>query len=57
MTLQYGKQTMSVHTLPSISRSKGNQAMKFDRFIKGNMGDNFLQKLGAKCTEVISPRP
>ena len=25
---------MTVHTLPSISRSKGNQAMKFDRFIK-----------------------
>ena len=48
---------MTVHTLPSISRSKGNQAMKFDRFIKGNMGDNFLQKLGAKCVEVISPRP
>ena len=48
---------MTVHTLPSISRSKGNQAMKFDWFIKGNMGDNFLQKLGAKCVEVISPRP
>ena len=48
---------MTVHTLPSISRSKGNHAMEFDRFIKGNMGDNFLQNLGAKCVEVISPRP
>ena len=48
---------MTTHILPSISRSKGNQAMKFDRFIKPNMRNNFLQKLCTKHIEVISPRP
>ena len=56
MTSQISKQIMAIHVLPSISRSKGNQAMKFDRLIKCNMTNIFLQKLCPKCVEVISPR-
>ena len=29
MTSQSGQQTITIHILPNISRSKGNQAMKF----------------------------
>ena len=29
MTSQPGEQTIAIHILPDISRSKGNQAMKF----------------------------
>ena len=31
MTSQPGLQTIEIHTLPNISQSKGNQAMKIDR--------------------------
>ena len=30
---QLGKQTITIHILANISRSKGNQIMKFGRFI------------------------
>ena len=35
--------------LPNISRSKGNQTMKFDRLIESNMKKYFLKKSYAKC--------
>ena len=30
---QLGQQTIAMHILPNISRSKDNQAMKFDQLI------------------------
>ena len=36
MTPQPGKQTIATHTLLNISRSKGNQTMKFDQLIDNN---------------------
>ena len=38
MTSQLGKQTITIHILPNISRSKDNQAMKVGQLIKYNMG-------------------
>ena len=37
MTSQPGKQTNAIHILPNISRSKGNQEMKFSQLIEYNM--------------------
>ena len=34
MTSQTGKKIITIHVLPSISRSKDNQAMKFGQLIK-----------------------
>ena len=34
MTSQPGQQTIAIHILPNISRSKGNQAMKFGQVIE-----------------------
>ena len=34
MTLEPGKQTMTIHILTNISRSKGNQTMKFGQLIE-----------------------
>ena len=34
MTSQPGKQTIAVHVLPSISRNKGNQTMKFGQLME-----------------------
>ena len=36
MTSQPGQQTIEMHILPNISRSKGNQAMKFGQVIEDN---------------------
>ena len=45
MTSQPVKQTTAIHILPNISRSKGNQAMKFGPLITDrNMKNNFLEK-------------
>ena len=33
-----------MHILPNISRSKGNQIMKFDQLIEYNMRNIFLRK-------------
>ena len=37
MMSQTGYQTVAIHILPDISRSKGNQAMKFCWLIKYNI--------------------
>ena len=34
MTSQPRKQTTAMNTLPNISRSKGNQTMKFDQLVE-----------------------
>ena len=35
---------VTIHLLPNISRSKGNQTMKFDQVIEHNKKNIFLQK-------------
>ena len=45
MTPQPGKQAIAMHILPNISRSKGNQTMKFGQSIECNMTNIFLEKL------------
>ena len=44
MTPQPGKQTIAIHILPNISRSKGNQTMKFGQLTEFNMKNIFLKK-------------
>ena len=48
MTSQPGYQTIVIHILPNISRSKGNQKMKFGQLIECNMRNIFLEKSYAK---------
>ena len=43
VTLQTG-QVITIHILPDVSRSKGNQAMKFGQLIEYNVRNIFLQK-------------
>ena len=43
--------------LTNISRSKGNQAMKFGQLIEYDMRNTFLNKSYTKCIEKIIPRP
>ena len=45
MTSQPGLQTVTIHVLPSISQSKGNQKMKLGQLIKYNKRNIFLEKL------------
>ena len=42
MTSQPGKQTIGIHTLPNISKIKGNQTMKFDQLIEYEMRNIFF---------------
>ena len=44
MTSKFGEQTIAIHILSNITRSKGNQAMKFGQLIEYNMRNIFLQK-------------
>ena len=43
MTSQTGKQIISVHILPNISRSKGNQTMKCGQLVEYNMREIFIE--------------
>ena len=49
MTSQPGKQTVAIHLLHNISRSNGNQIMKFGQLIEYNMRNVFLEKSYTKC--------
>ena len=44
MTSQAGQQLIIIDTLHNISRSKGNQTMKFGQLIECNMRNIFLRK-------------
>ena len=57
MTSQPGEQTIAIRILPNISRSKGNQAMKFGQLIEYNMRKIFVEKLCIKCAGKTIPRP
>ena len=49
MTSQLGKQTIAIYLLPSISKSKHNQTMKFRQIIEYNLRNFFLEEPYAKC--------
>ena len=57
MTSQPGKQTVVIHIVPNILRSKGNQTMKFVQLIEYNMRNIFLEKSYTKCGGETSRRP
>ena len=57
MTSQPGKQTIAIHTIPNISRSKGYQAMKLDQLIEYNMRNIFLKNHIKNVVEKLFPDP
>ena len=54
---QPGEQTIAIHILPNISKSKGSQAMKFGQLIEYNMRNIFVEKSYTKCAGETIPRP
>ena len=44
MTSQPGLQIIAIHTLLNISRSKGNQTIKFNQLKENNMRNIFVEK-------------
>ena len=56
MTSQLGEQTITIHTLPNISRSKDDKKMKFGQLIEYNMRKNFLEKSYTKYDVETIPR-
>ena len=48
---------ITIHILPNISRSKGNQTMTFGQLIEYNMRNIFQDKSYTKCVRAASPRP
>ena len=57
MTSQPGKQTIAIHTIPNISRNKGNQAMKLDQLIEQNVRNIFLKNHIKNVVEKLFPDP
>ena len=57
MTSKLGWQTILIHILPDISRSKGNQTIRFGQLVECNMTNIFLEKSYTKCGGETSPRP
>ena len=56
MTSPPGYQTIAIHILPNISRSKDNQAIKFGQLIAYNMRNIFFGKSYTKCAGETTPR-
>ena len=56
MTSQLGQKTILIHILPNISRSKGNQTMKFGQLIDYKMRNIFLEKSYSTFGGEASPR-
>ena len=57
MRSQPGKQTIAIHILSIISKSKDNQAIKFGQLIECNIRNMFLGKPYTKCDGETIPRP
>ena len=57
MTAQPGKQIITIHTLPKISKIKGSQTMQFGQLIEYDRRNTFLKKSYAKCGGETIPRP
>ena len=53
MTSEPGQQTFAIHIFTNISRSKGNQAMKFDQLIEYF----FLKNHTQNPVEKLFPEP
>ena len=57
MTSQSGKQTITIHILPYISRNEDNQTVKFVQLIEYNMNKIFHEKsYSKKCGGETSPK-
>ena len=52
-----GEQIITIPILPNISRSKGNQTLKFGQLIEYNMRNIFGEKSYTKFGEQASSRP
>ena len=57
MTSQPVQQTIAIHILPNIPRSKDNQAMKSGQLIEHNMKNIFVEKSYTKSVEKLFPDP
>ena len=57
MASQPGKQTIAIHILSNILRSKGKQSMKIGQLVEDNMNNIFLEKSFTECGGKTSPRP
>ena len=51
MNTQPGQETTKIHILPNISRSKGNQTMKFGHVIEYEKRNTFFQNTCRKYLE------
>ena len=56
MMSQTGQQIITMHILPNISRSKGNQSIKFGQLTEYDMRKIFLEKSYTKCSREASLR-
>ena len=57
MMSQPGKETIAIHVLPFISRSKDNQAVKFGQLKEYNMRKILPEKSYSKYGRETSPKP
>ena len=57
MTSQPGKQTIAIHILPNISRSRINQTMKFGQLIEYDIRMIVPEKLYTKWGGETIPKP
>ena len=57
MTSRIGKQVITIHILPNILRTKGNQTMKFGQVTESNMRNIFFEKSYTEKVGDTSPRP
>ena len=55
MTPEPRKQTIAIHMLPNILRSKGNQTMKFGQLMENKLGNNFLENSLQNVLEKLFP--
>ena len=56
MASEHGNQTVTIHILPNISRTKGNQTTELSQLIGSNMKNIFLEKGYRKCGGEAIPR-
>ena len=54
---QPGEETIAIHILPNISRTKGIQAMRFAQLIEYNTRNIFVEKSYTKCAGENILRP
>ena len=57
MTLQNEQQIVTIHILPNILRSKGNQTTKLRQFIKFCVRNIFFSKIMQKLCRETSSKP